>query len=145
MAQKPIPETIGFLLAQTCKAHRSMADRLLGEVGLHAGQEMILLRLWREDGLMQSDLADRLCVQAATVTKMIHRLAEAGLVERRGDSEDQRISHVYLTEKGRALQPPVEEIWGCFEQTSFASLTLEEKILLRRLLMQVLDNLNKPT
>lgn len=143
MPKKPISETIGFLLAQTCKAHRNLADRMLAEVGLHAGQDMILLRLWPEDGLIQADLADHLCVQAATVTKMIHRLVEAGFVERRGDPEDQRISRIYLTEKGRALQQPVEEIWERFEQCSFAALTLEERILLRRLLMQVVDNLSK--
>lgn len=142
MAEKP-KENIGYLLAHTCKAHRGLADRLFTEVGLHVGQDMILFRLWCEDGLTQSELVEQLCVQPATITKMLHRLVQAGLVERRSDPDDQRLSRVFLTDRGWSLQRAVEEIWDRLEQCAFASLTLEERLLLRRLLMQVHDNITK--
>jgi DNA-binding MarR family transcriptional regulator len=49
---------------------------------------------------------------------------------------------VYLTEAGRALQQPLANIWHELEQESFANLSLDEKVLLRRLLLQVRENLD---
>ena len=141
MTQKAIPETLGYLLVQICRAHRGKAQERLSQIGLHTGQEMFLLRLWRQDGQTQTELADEICVQPATITRMIDRLAHAGLVERRTDAEDRRVSRVYLTKEGRALQQLVENIWHELEQQSFANLTLDEQVLLRRLLLQVHENL----
>ena len=143
MPNKLISETLGYLLAQTCKAHRGAAVKLLTELGLYAGQETILGRLWQQDGLTQTELTGQLCVQAATVTKMLNRMVKAGLVERRGDPDDQRVSRVYLTERGRDLQQPVQDVWRQLDETAFASMTPEERMLFRRLLMQVQANLNK--
>jgi DNA-binding MarR family transcriptional regulator len=141
MQQKAIPETLGFLLAKICRANRSKAQERLSEIGLHTGQEMFLMRLWRKDGQTQTELADEICVQPATITRMIDRLTKEGLVERRADAEDRRVSRVYLTEAGRGLKRPVENIWHEMEQVSFANLTLDEQVLLRRLLLQVHENL----
>lgn len=140
---KPIAETLGYLLAQICKAHRSKAQELLSEVGLHTGQEMLLLQLWDEDGCTHSELAEELCNQPATITRMVDRLASAGLVQRKDDAEDRRISRVYLTVEGEALQQPVEDVWQQLEDLSFANLTLDEQVLLRRLLLQVLENIGE--
>ena len=141
MEPRPIPETLGFLIAQVCKAHRYRASVVLGEVGLHVGQEMILLHLWENEGLTQSELADRLAVEPPTVTKMLRRMEGCDLVERRADAEDARVSRVYLTARGRALEAPVLAAWDQLEHCTRTSLTLEEQILLRRLLLQVRQNL----
>jgi DNA-binding MarR family transcriptional regulator len=141
MTQKAIPETLGFLLAQICRANRSRAQEYLAQIGLHTGQEMFLLRLWRKDGQTQTELADEICVQPATITRMIDRLTKEGLVERRDDAEDRRVSRVYLTPAGHALKLPVENIWHELEQEIFANLTLDEQVLLRRLLLQVYKNI----
>lgn len=137
----PIHETLNYLLVQVCKAHRQKASTLLSQVELYAGQEMLLLKLWAKDGLMQSEMADELCVQPATITKMLDRMVESGLVERRKDPDDQRVSRIYLTAKGIALQEPVADVWQQFENQATADFTLEEKILLRRLLLQLQKNL----
>jgi DNA-binding MarR family transcriptional regulator len=141
VTHNPIPETLGYLLVQVCRAHRGRAQELLGAIDLHPGQEMLLLRLWPGDGLPQSQLAAEMCVQPATITKMLDRLERSGLVERRADIEDQRVSRVYLTAAGQAMQAPVEAVWQALEAQSVAQLTLEERLLLRRLLLQVLNNL----
>jgi DNA-binding MarR family transcriptional regulator len=143
MQPKPIAETISYLLAQVCRTHRNKANDLLTELDLHAGQEMFLLNLWQRDGLTQSELADCMCIQPATITRMLDRIEKVGLVERRKDAEDQRVSRVYLTEAGRSLQRPVEAMWHKLESISMTSFTLEEQILLRRLLLQVHDNLTR--
>lgn len=141
--KKQIPETISYLLAQVCKAHRGKGQELLSELDLHLGQEMLLIRLWPGDGLTQSELADDLCISPATITKTLDRMSKAGLVERRTDSEDQRVSRVYLTNQGQMLQEPVEGVWHELEAQCLANLTLEEQILLRRLLLQVYENLTR--
>jgi DNA-binding MarR family transcriptional regulator len=134
MTQKPFTETIGSLLVQTCRAHRNKAQELLSRIDLYPGQEFLLLNLQPQDGLTHSEVAENLCVQPATVTRMLDRLVRAGLVQRRTDEGDQRISRVYLTEKGQELLGPIEQAWQELEELSFANLTLEERLLLRRLL-----------
>ena len=69
-------------------------------------------------------------------------MEHAGLIERRPDPEDARISRVYLTERGRALEQPVLEVWKDLEAHTVAGLSATEQALLRRLLMQVSANLS---
>lgn len=139
-----MPQTVSYLLAQICKAQRGCADEALSEIGLHVGQEMFLVQLWEQDGLTQTQLAENMCVQPPTVNKMFARMESAGLVERRADAEDNRVSRVYLTETSRQLQQAVERAWGGLEERVLANLSLEERILLRRLLLQVYQNLAEP-
>lgn len=143
MTEKSKSDSISYLLVQTCKAHRALAEKLWSDIGLHVGQDMILRQLWPAEGCTQSELADRLCIQPATVTKMLQRMEQTKLIQRRGDPEDQRVSRVYLTDQGRALLQPYEEAWAKLEDYLIEGLSLEERVLLRRLLMQVRDNLNK--
>ncbi len=143
MTEKEMPQTISFLLAHICKAHRSCAEDTLAEVGLHVGQEKFLWQLWKEDGLTQSQLAENMCVQPPTVNKMLSRMESSGLVERRIDPEDNRVSRVYLTEQSRCMQPQVEETWQQLEEKTVANLTSDERVLLRRLLMQIYENLTE--
>lgn len=142
MEPKPFSDTIGALLVQICRAHRNKAQELLSKIDIHPGQEQLLLHLLAQDGHTHTEMAGRLCVQPATVSRMLDRMERNGLVKRRVDAEDQRISRIYLTEKGRELMEPVAQAWQTLEEISFANLTLEERLLLRRLLLQVNANLN---
>ncbi len=82
--------------------------RRLTELGLHPGQDALLRLLWAEDGQRQTQLADALQVEPPTVTKMLQRMEATGLVTRKGDRSDGRVSVVKLTAKGKRLQPKVE-------------------------------------
>lgn len=133
--------TVGYMLAQVCKLHRQHADSLLNQVELHVGQEMLLNQLWESGGMTQSQLAERMLLQPATVTNMLRRLEREGVVERRDDANDHRISRVYVTAKGEELKDAVSELWNRLEEQTFAGFTLEERILLRRLLQHAYQNL----
>ena len=137
----PLKETVGYTLAQACKLHRQRADVLLNEIGLHVGQEMILCALWDNEGVTQTELADLLLIQPATVTNALRRLEREGYVDRRQDPDDQRISRVFSTDEGRNLKEAIQEKWGQLERESFRGLTAEEGLLLRRLLLRVYENL----
>ena len=143
MNYKPEYESINFLLNMICRAQRGKMSEALTEIGLYAGQEMFLWHLWRQDGLTQSQMVERMCVQPPTVSKMLDRLERTGLVERRPDSEDSRISRVYLTEQGHRSQRAVRDIWTDLEQRIVAGLNVEERIVLRRLLLHVHENLTR--
>ncbi len=143
MEQTNYKERISYLLARICHIHRNKVNEKLSQLDIHVGQEVFLLHLGEQEGASQCELAVSLCVQQATVTRMLSRLDKVGLIDRCKDMADQRISRVYLTAQGRSRLCAITQIWCEIETEMLANLTLEEKILLRRLLIQVYDNLNE--
>ena len=139
----PLKSTVGYSLALACKLHRQRAEVLLSEIGLHVGQEMLLTGLWENEGITQTELAENVGIQPATVTNMLQRLEREGIVERKPDLQDQRISRVYATQIGREMEDKVRQQWAQLEQESFSGFNVEEKVLLRRLLLQVYQNLDE--
>ena len=139
---RAIEESTGFTLAKVCRAHRGNVGELLAEVGLHVGQEMVLIELWREDGLRGGELAERLGVEPPTVTKMLRRLEGCGLVSRRQDPEDARSFRVYLTDEGRSLEEPVGRCWERVDEKTLAGMSAGERRALHRLLTKVRANLD---
>src|SRR3712207_8826465 len=119
----PVKETTGYTLAKVCRVHRGNVGELLAEVGLHVGQEMVLIELWETDGLRGGELAERLGVEPPTVTKMLRRLERCGLLERRQDPNDARSFRVYLTAEGRSLEGPVSRCWERVEERAFAGMS----------------------
>lgn len=136
---------VDFLLAQVCRLHYARAHVLLEEIGLYRGQPPLLHKLREEEGLTHTELATLLRVTPATLTKMIKRMEKAGFVQRRPDASDQRVSRVYLTEAGRAIQAEMRAVLQRLAEETFAGFTLEERVLMRRLLLQVRENLQRAT
>src|SRR5438552_10481137 len=126
-------EDLNYQLIQPLKEHRQRAEEALSQLDLHVSQELVLFVLWREEGLSQSELAARLRVELPTLTKAVQRMERAGLLTRQADSQDTRVSRVYLTEKGRALYAPALKVWQDLETQTLRGMTEVEKALLRRL------------
>jgi MarR family transcriptional regulator, organic hydroperoxide resistance regulator len=145
MSHPPESESLDQLLAQVCRLKHARVQALLETLGLYEGQPSMLRTLWAEEGLTHTELAKRLRVQPATITKMIQRMQKAGFVERRPDPQDERVSRVYLTEAGRAVQTDVRGVWHTLEKDAFAQFTDEERALLRHYLLQIRDNLMRVT
>lgn len=78
-------------------------DALLKPHDMTMSQGWVLVHLVRENGLRQSELADRLEVATVTTSKLIDRLEERGYVERRADPEDRRSNRVFATDKAKSL------------------------------------------
>jgi DNA-binding MarR family transcriptional regulator len=145
MASSPKSESIDFLLAQICRLHHVRAHTLLEALGLYHGQPPMLRALWEQEGQTHTELAARLHVQPATMTKMVKRMEKAGFVERKSDPDDHRVSRVYLTDAGRDVQAQVKQVWRTMENETFAGFTMEEHVLLRRFFLQVRENLLQVT
>lgn len=133
--------SLGRLLVRVMVLHRGQAHDALEQLGLYRGQAGILIVLWSEEGLMQSELAARTWVQPATMTTALQRMEQAGLIERHPDADDQRVSRVYLTEAGRALEGPVKARFQEIEARTFADFSADERDQLRRFLERIVHNL----
>jgi MarR family transcriptional regulator, organic hydroperoxide resistance regulator len=134
---------IGYHLLQAFRAHRRLAEAAFSEIGLYPGQEMLLFQLWQKEGVTQSQLVEKLCVEPPTVTKTLQRLEKAGIIERKQDAEDARVSRVYLTPKGEALKEQVQQIWRDLEARTTKNLSEVEQAFILRLLEQITKNLGE--
>jgi DNA-binding MarR family transcriptional regulator len=131
------------LLAQVSQIFRSVSDSFTDQVDIPRGQAGLLCVVAKQDGLTQSEIADQLSVQGATVTNMLQRLEEAGLVKRVRDSEDNRLVRVYLTEAGRQKESSINEQFGSMQELIFKDISEEERVLLRRWLQQIVMNISE--
>ena len=129
------------LVAQVCQAFRSLSDTLIDQIGMHRAQATVLCRLYEQDGMTQSEIGEQLLVQGATVTNMLQRMEEAGLVTRRRDPEDNRLVRVYLTESGREEERAITNQFLKLESMVFNGISAEHRTLFRRVLNQMLRNM----
>jgi MarR family transcriptional regulator, transcriptional regulator for hemolysin len=116
----PDPErSIGFLLSDVTRLLRRDFMRRALALGLSQAQWQALAHLSRQEGVNQVTLADRLDVQPITLARLIDRLQDAGLVERRPDPGDRRALRLYLT---AAAKPVLASMWSLAAETREAGL-----------------------
>lgn len=104
-------DRITFELLQAARAYRARAAKLLSRVGLYPGQDSLLKLLDERGALTMGEAAAALGIQPPTVTKMVNRLAAAGLVKTDGVSSDRRKTSVALTPAAKAKIREIEAIW----------------------------------
>lgn len=139
--KSPDLDSLYGVFSQVIRYHRGRIHSVLEKYGAYPGQPPLLFILGEHSGLSQKELADKLHIKAATITIMLKRMEKAGLVERCADADDQRRIKVYLTDKGREMNAKAVKALEQIGDECFENFTEEEKILLRRLLLQMLDNL----
>lgn len=110
-------------------------------VGMSHGQAPVLFVLSEQDGQSQNEIANKLNVKPSTVAVMLQRMEKSELIEKRLDEKDQRVSRVYITEKGKEFAKVAKNVLDKLEETCFGNFTMEEKIILRRLFLQIHENL----
>lgn len=126
---------------QVIGLHHYRSHQLLENKGVYRGQPPLLFALHKKDGQSQKELSKELGVQPATITVMVKRMAKAGLIERKQDKEDQRISRVYLTREGERIRKQAVIITRQIEEECFGSLSEEENDTLKKLLFKVKENI----
>jgi DNA-binding MarR family transcriptional regulator len=137
-----VDDEIRILLGKMWSQMRRDYSQSLRELHIHVGQDHALCQLWEEEGLTQMQLSERLGCEPPTLSAMLKKLEEYRLVHRQQDAVDARITRVYLTDEGRALQQPIIAIWQKQQEKLLDGIHLEERLLLRRVLQQMLDNLS---
>lgn len=128
-----------FLHAIRLHYHRTFT--LLEKDGIYPGQPPLLRMLYTTNGQSQKELAKKLNIKPATLTVMLKRLEKTGFIEKKHDEKDLRISRVYLTDKGTEAYYKVDKTLKQIENECFLNFSKEEKVIFRRLLMQMENNL----
>jgi DNA-binding MarR family transcriptional regulator len=126
-----------MLLAETGRVYRALIDKELSSIGLRVGQEFVLFQLSQSDGQAMSELARNLDLQPPTITKVVRRMAEAGLVERRTDPRSARSAQAFLTEAGRANLECIPAVFDRVSLIVTGGLDEMEQAAMRRLLLKV--------
>lgn len=109
-----LPVTVGFLLHDVARLLRKRFEQNARDLGLTRSQWQVLVYLARNEGIHQGGLAELLEVEPITLGRMIDKLQEGGLIERRPHATDRRVWLLYLTEKAR---PKLEAIQALGEVT----------------------------
>ncbi len=136
-------DSVGFLLNDTARLYRRTLDGMLRNLGMTSLQWRTVARLKREPGMRQSELADLLEVEPITLSRMIDRLADSGMVCRKPDPNDRRAWNLYLTDKTDGLIRQLEVEARRVEDLAFAGLSEDERQMLAGLVERVRANLSR--
>lgn len=126
---------------EVIRFHYYRTHVLLEEIGVYPGQPPMLFILNQEDGLSQKKLANKLKIKPSTITVMLKRMEKANLIVRKKDVKDQRVSRVYLTEKGKKVCEDTIKVVKQIERECFKDFTEEEKETLKSLFLKMKNNI----
>jgi MarR family transcriptional regulator, transcriptional regulator for hemolysin len=97
-------------LVESSRLLRNYIDHRAKENGTTRAQWIVLFRLRQQEGLSQVDLADVLELQPISLVRLLDRLVEHGLLERRHDPKDRRANRLFLTPSGRELVDSLDSL-----------------------------------
>lgn len=110
------------ILLSIAKRTRALFGCKLAEAGFHAGQDHLLVTLKPDDPFAVSALAESLDVRPSTVSKMVDRLVDKGLVERIGNTGDARKTMIRITPAGLEARTLILRIWEGVSSDFFSAL-----------------------
>ena len=97
-------------LVESSRILRNYIDQRAKERGTTRAQWVVLFRLRTQEGLSQVDLAEVLELQPISLVRLLDRLVEQGLLERRHDPRDRRANQLFLTDAGRRLVDDLDSL-----------------------------------
>jgi DNA-binding MarR family transcriptional regulator len=132
-----------FLFPDIGRLLRRAFDERARAIGVTRPQWRVLLALSRREGINQGGLADILEVEPITLCRMVDRLQDAGLVERRADPADRRAWLLFLTEKAHPILTDLRDIGGEIFGQAMDGLSGAEQDTLNALLNRIRNNLSR--
>lgn len=135
-------DTIGFVLLKVFRAHQRLVRCKMRYLGLHRGQPPVLFALYENDGMSNSEMAEYLEITPATLTNKVKRMEKSQLVVRRGDPDDERLSRIYLTDKGRGLMDTLRGSMLDMDEILLSGFSDFETQQLKNLLAKIVENVD---
>jgi|KBSSwiStaDraftv2_1062776.scaffolds.fasta_scaffold1217357_2 DNA-binding MarR family transcriptional regulator len=126
---------------------RLLAQALASEIaplGLAPAQFTVLVELWREPGLTQRQLVERLDIEQGTMTATLARMERDGLILRRPHKDDGRARSIRLTAKAESALPKAIEAAMAVNSLALAPLSAGERRVLLTLMQRVIDGFRQP-
>ncbi|MDO4289144.1 MAG: MarR family transcriptional regulator [Eubacterium sp.] len=122
------------------KIQKKLLDRVKSE-GLTSGQPKVLDYLKDHDGASQKEIAAGCHIEAGSLTSVLNRMEEQGLICRRTLNGNRRTFHIFLTEKGRAKEAAVARAFEAIEAQAFSGIDAAEQEKFMAVLLKICDNL----
>ena len=110
-----------FAIYSASLAMTRLYKPLLDQLELTYPQYLVMLVLWEQDGLIVSELGQRLSLDSGTLTPLLKRLEASGYVSRIRDVKDERRVHITLTTAGRRLKTRAAKVPACLMAASECS------------------------
>ncbi|MEU5209954.1 MarR family winged helix-turn-helix transcriptional regulator [Streptomyces sp. NPDC020742] len=144
----PVPASahagpVSHAIFRVARLHRMIAGQLLRPLGLHLGQELVMMHLWERGPQRQTDLVRLIDSDAATMTRSIKRLENAGFVRRRPCPDDKRAVIIEPTAASQALRREVERIWAELEDATTGDLAPAQQAEALDALRRIEDSLTR--
>jgi DNA-binding MarR family transcriptional regulator len=138
----PLDDQLCFSLYGATIAVNRAYKPLLDRLGITYPQYLVLSALWEEDGRTIGAIAERLSLEPSTITPLVKRLEQAGLLTRERNPADERQVQVRLTGKGHGLRADTR----CLTETLLArsGLTVDQIIALNDQVRTLRRALSKP-
>lgn len=133
-------ETLPFEIGETAHALRKAFDRRAVGLGVTRAQWKVLFRLTRQPGLRQIELADMLDIEPITLSRIVDRLEEGGLVERRADPSDRRAWRLHVTARAQPFIAKLRAIADEMIAEAFAGIDPKDIEITRRVLSRAREN-----
>ncbi len=137
------PDNLGTMVADVSHLMRRAFDERARSSGLSRPQWRVLTMLRRHEGINQGGLAELVEVEPITLCRMVDRLQEAELVERRADPSDRRAWRLHLTDKARALLEEMRPMAFSLFDDAMTGLDPSERSDLFRMLERIRANLSR--
>lgn len=135
--------SLHYLLMATHSVLQKKLFLSLKESGLTLGQPKVLDYLKDHNGASQKDIALACHIEPASLTSILGRMEEKGMIARKMLNGNRRSLYVFLTEKGRLLQQAVEKNFLSLEEKAFQGFSERERALLVKQLGQIYENLTE--
>jgi DNA-binding MarR family transcriptional regulator len=136
------PYNLGYRIKLLSQLLSRQFQERLEPFGLTPFHWVVLCCLWKEDGLATSTIGERLQQVGGTLTGVLDRMEERGLVRRERDSRDRRICRIWLTEAGKQLEEVLPPISREIREQAMTGISTPEQQKLRQLLEKVITNLS---
>jgi MarR family transcriptional regulator for hemolysin len=134
MLLRSLNREFAIVLKDVARMIRTYADHKASQFGVTYAQWVLLARLDRFEGLKQSELAEMLDLQPITITRLIDRLCESGMIERRSDPSDRRAKRLYLTP---AAGPIIEQLGKLGEELMATTLAGVDRESIEKMVAQL--------
>lgn len=132
---------IAFVISDVARLYRRRFDERTRSFGITGPQMRALVAIMRFPGINQGALADRLDVEPITTCRMVDRLEQAELVERRRDPQDRRAWQLYLTESAEPIAQELQAIGQTVLDDSLQGISPAERDGALAMLAKIRDNL----
>ena len=136
-------ETLPFEIAETAHTLRRAFTRRAAALGVTGAQWKVLVRLDRQPGLRQVELADMLDIEPITLCRIVDRLEEGGLVERQRDPSDRRAWRLQVTATAQPLIEKLKAVGAALVDDAFAGLDPSEIDQVRQVLARIRQNVGR--